>query len=382
MSGMITSEATEIAHKLAERIGERAAEADKVGKFPEGDAADLKSFGYAKFNIPKEIGGFGFSMRDCIEAHLIISSGSSSTGLVAAMTSHVLGHESDVRNWPEHIYAAIVEKATTEGILINNVASEPKLGSPSRGGAFQTYAEKSADGKTFTINGHKNWITGGRHLTDMIVKLGSDDGVVNILVESDTPGLRWDHTWGDALSLRASDSNDLYFEDAVVSVENLVVTPESSAVPNNWFGLLMSATYLGGALGARNAIVKYALERVPTALGRPIATLPGIQRQIGEIDTELQAAQALLLDVAGMWVSGSVNMPLRKAMLPRIAAAKTVAIDSAARVTDKALRVAGGASISKDLPLERYFRDVRAGTMHPPSGDAALEAVGKAALGL
>ena len=382
MSAQITSEATEIAAELAKRIGSRAAEADRLGRFPAEDGNDLKQYGYAKFFLPKEMGGYGFSMRDCIEAHLIISSGSSSTGLVAAMTGNVIGHEADVRNWPSHIFEKVAQAANTDGILINNVASEPKLGSPSRGGAFQTFAEKSADGSVYTINGHKNWITGGKHLSHMIVKLRSEDGVINILVDAKTPGLRWEHTWGDALSLRASDSNDLYFEDAVIPAENLVVTPESQAVPNNWFALLMAATYLGGGLGARNAIVQYAMERVPTALGRPIGTLPGIQRQIGEIDTELQAAQALLLDVAGMWQSGSVNMALRKAMLPRIAAAKTVAIDTAARVTDKALRVAGGASISKDLPLERYFRDVRAGTMHPPSGDAALEMVGKAALGL
>ena len=266
--------------------------------------------------------------------------------------------------------------------MINNVASEPKLGSPSRGGTFQTFAEKSADGQSYTINGHKNWITGGKHLTHMIVKLASTDGVINLLVENGLPGLRWDHTWGDALSLRASDSNDLYLEDVVVPVENLAVRPNSSSVPNVWFGLLMASTYLGGAVGARNAIVKYALERVPSGLGKPIATLPSIQRQIGELDSALQAAKALMLDVAAMWDSSGVNLPLRKAMVPRIAAAKVVATDTAAFVTDKALQVAGGASISRDLPLERFFRDVRAGTMHPPSGDAAMESVGRAALGI
>ncbi len=381
MSTLSHDEAIEIATDLAQKIGSRAAEADANGKFPAEDAADLRSSGYTKFNVPTAFGGYGLSMRTCIESHLILSSGSTSTGLVASMTSQILGHESDVRSWPDHIYETITQAAVSDGALINNAASEPKLGSPSRGGAFQTFAEKSADGQHYTINGHKNWITGGRHLTHIIIKLDSTDGVINLLVPNPSNGVRWEHTWGDALSLRASDSNDLYLENVQVPVENLAVRPESKAVPNNWFGLYMAATYLGGAVGARNAVIQYALERVPTALGKPIATLPGIQRQIGELDTALQAATALLLDVAGMWQSGGINMELRKAMLPRIAAAKTVATDTAARVTDKALQIAGGASISRDLPLERFFRDVRAGTMHPPSGDAAMEAVGKKALG-
>ncbi|MFT5194119.1 MAG: alkylation response protein AidB-like acyl-CoA dehydrogenase [Cellvibrionaceae bacterium] len=383
MSNLTNDDALEMAESLAKKIGARAAQADREGRFPAEDAIDLKQSGFTKLNLPKELGGFGMSMRTCIESHLILSSGSTSTGLVASMTMNVIGHENEARSWPDPIYEKVASVAATEGILINNVASEPKLGSPSRGGAFQTFASKSADGKNYIVNGHKNWITGGKHLTHMIVRLGSDDGAINLLVEADRPGLRWDHTWGDALSLRASDSNDLYFEDAVVPVENLAVRPVPISVPNIWFGLLMASTYLGGAVGARNAIIKYALERVPTGLGKPIATLPGIQRQIGELDTALQAAKALLLDVASMWDStAGINMPVRQAMIPRIAAAKTVATNTAAFVTDKALQVAGGASISRDLPLERFFRDVRAGTMHPPSGDAAMESVGRGALGL
>ena len=382
MSKLTHDDAIAMAEDLAEKVGSRAAQADKEGRFPAEDAADLKRSGFTKLNLPKQDGGFGMSMRTCIEAHLILSSASTSTGLVASMTMNVIGHESDTRLWPDHIYQTVATAAATDGIMINNVASEPKLGSPSRGGTFQTFADKSADGQTYTINGHKNWITGGKHLTHMIVKLASTDGVINLLVTNDLPGLRWEHTWGDALSLRASDSNDLYLENVIVPVENLAIRPNTTSVPNIWFGLLMASTYLGGAVGARNAIVKYALERVPTGLGKPIATLPSIQRQIGELDSALQAAKALMLDVATMWDSSGVNLPLRKAMVPRIAAAKVFATDTAAFVTDKALQVAGGASISRSLPLERFFRDVRAGTMHPPSGDAAMESVGRAALGL
>jgi alkylation response protein AidB-like acyl-CoA dehydrogenase len=141
--------------------------------------------------------------------------------------------------------------------------------------------------------------------------------------------------------------------------------------------MVMAVVYLGAAMAARNAVIQFALERVPTALGKPIATLPKIQRQIGEIDLSIQAARALFFEVAGQWTGEAEN---RRKLYPHVVAAKYQVIESANEVTDKALRVAGGLSITKDLPLERYFRDVRAGPMQPPSGDTALELIGRHAI--
>ena len=91
----------------------------------------------------------------------------------------------------------------------------------------------------------------------------------------------------------------------------------------------------------------------------------------------MQAAKSFLLSTAARWkgIEGE-----RQGYLADVAAAKHFAIETALQVTDKVLRIAGGAAIDKSLPLERYFRDVRAGIMHPPSGDTALETVGRARL--
>jgi alkylation response protein AidB-like acyl-CoA dehydrogenase len=161
-----------------------------------------------------------------------------------------------------------------------------------------------------------------------------------------------------------------------VPLENIL--EQSNLSPANiWFPFLMAATYLGIALAARDETIQYALERTPTALGKPIATLPSIQRQIGDMDIQLQAAKTLLLHTAGQWKGQH-----HQSFLPRAAATKHLAIETALNVTDKALRVVGAAGLDSELSLERYFRDVRAGIMHPPSGDAALELVGKQALSL
>jgi alkylation response protein AidB-like acyl-CoA dehydrogenase len=142
---------------------------------------------------------------------------------------------------------------------------------------------------------------------------------------------------------------------------------------------MLSAVYLGAATAARDAVIRYALERVPSALGKPIATLPKIQRQIGEIDVALMAARALLFEVAASWSERDGDRP---GMLARIAAAKQAVAGAANEATEKALQVAGGAGITRALPLERHFRDVRAVGMQPPAGDTAYEIVGRAALGL
>jgi alkylation response protein AidB-like acyl-CoA dehydrogenase len=199
------------------------------------------------------------------------------------------------------------------------------------------------------------------------------------LVRQGTPGVSWEHTWSDSLSLRASDSHDVYFKDVVVPAENMIERGRSSGppLPNAWFPTVMSTVYLGAALAARNAVIQFALERVPTSLGKPITTLPKIQRQIGEIDLALQAAKALLFEVTAHWTGDEAS---RQQLYPRIVAAKYQITEAASFATEQALRVAGGTSITKSLPLERHFRDVRAGSMQPPSGDTALEIIGRHAI--
>ena len=202
----------------------------------------------------------------------------------------------------------------------------------------------------YCINGRKTWSTGGRHLTHLLVGATLDEKPVSLLVEADRPGIKWVETWGDGLSMRAADNHDVYFHDTQVPCDNLLGQRSSSQKKiQPWAPLIFASVYLGVGLAARNAVVRYALERVPKALGKTIATLPKIQRLIGEVDVSLMAAKASLLEVAN-------------------------------EVTDKAIRIAGAAGVSRALPLERYLRDARAGHMHPPNGDAAFETVGQGAI--
>lgn len=365
----------DVARQLAQDFATRAGEADRLGKMPPEDVLALKESGYLNISIPREYGGQGLSLRDAVAAQLELAQGSASSAMVAGMQIHLFGNVAQNRPWDEAVFEHWCRVAV-DGGLFNTAASEPTLGSPSRGGQFETTATPASDGG-WIVNGHKTWTTGGKHLTHILVRLAVGDEPGVIVVPGDTPGVEWEETWGDSLSLRASESDDVYFKEVHVPGENLVeLGKRDEKAPNAWFPMIMAAVYLGSAIGARNSVIQFALERVPTALGKPIATLPKIQRQIGEIDLALQAAQSLLFEVTGLWTGDERS----KDVYPRIVAAKHLAVETANSVTDKALQIAGGTSLTRDLPLERFFRDTRAGLMQPPSGDTALEIIGRNAI--
>jgi len=361
----------EIAKTLAQEFATRADEADRAGKLPPADISALKQSGYLAASVPSALGGCGATLRQCVEAQIELAQGSASTAMVAAMQLHIFGHAQETRLWPDDIFAEFCARAV-RGEIFNSVASEPLLGSPSRGGLPETYAEATPDG--WCLTGHKTWTTGGRYLDHLLVRARLEDEPAVFWVEKSAMGIEWAETWQHALSLRASESHDVYFHGVHLRPEALIARGRDAA-KNAWFPMLITATYLGAAYAARNALVKYARERVPTALGKAIATLPAIQRQIGEIDITLHAARAIMREAADEWDAARTS-----ATYARIVAAKHFATEAANTVTDKALKVAGGASITPALSLERHFRDVRAGPMHPPSGDTALELVGKTAL--
>lgn len=368
--------AVAIAAELAEQFASRADEADKEGALPIEDVIALKESGYLGISVPREFGGFGLSLRDCVEAQLALAQGSTSTAMVAGMQVHIFGNQREVRSWNQDWYEEFCRLAAS-GALFNSVASEPAMGSPSRGGLPATTAVPTENGEGWIVNGRKTWSTGGKYLTHMLVRVDIEGEAGVVLVEQEMPGVEWIVTWSDSLSLRASDSHDVVFKDVHIPQNYVVERGGGKRKPNVWFPMIMSTIYLGAALAARNRVIQFSLERVPTALGKPISTLPKIQRQIGEIDVALQAARSLLFEVASSWTGEDADRPKMSA---RIAAAKTMVTETANKVTDQALRIAGGSSITKALPLERYFRDVRAGSMQPPSGDTALEMVGRAAI--
>ena len=380
----------DLAASLGQRFAERVDQHERAGTFPFENYADLRESGYLRLIVPQEYGGDGADLFEIVLAQEQLGRGDGSTAMAVDMTLHLIGRLAELRSWPEPLFAAICREIAEQGALVNAAATEPELGSPSRGGMPATTATPVAGG--YQIDGRKIFVSMAPALRYFITSVAippgeqyPDGATASAIVRADLPGLKLVDTWSGALSLRTSGSYDVVYDGVIVPADMLIdITPvgtppkpQGPPMQMAWFGLSLSAVYLGIGQAAADTIARYARERVPTGLGKPIATLPNIQRRIGEITVALHAARLALYDVAQAWVAAPEE---RQDMAPRLVMAKYLCTNAALTASDQALRVAGGFGLTRQLPLERFYRDARAGLTHPPQDDAALEMVGRAAL--
>lgn len=373
-----------LADDLAARIAPRAAEFDRTNTFPFEDFTDLTNAGYLALTVPEADGGMGANVGEFVRAQGRLALGNGATALASTMSLATIGREAQFRVWPEAIRQRVFAAAVRDGATVNSVATEPALGSPSRGGRPNTTARQVEGG--WLVSGRKTWSTLSPILTFFLVfaAIEGSEETGDFLVTRDARGLSVIETW-DSLGMRATGSHDVVLEDVFVPDAGVVrlggmrkgADPGASD-HRAWGSLAVSATYLGVAEAARNAAVGYATDRVPSGLGQPIGSLPTVQARIGEMDIALLSARTLLWAVADEW---DVSRGVRPGFPGRVATAKMVATNAAIDIVDRAMRVAGGASLTKELPLERYYRDVRAGLHNPPMDDVTLSLVGKGALG-
>jgi alkylation response protein AidB-like acyl-CoA dehydrogenase len=190
----------------------------------------------------------------------------------------------------------------TRGALVNACATEPELGSPSRGGRPKTTARPAPDAPdAWIIDGRKSFASMAPVLDYFIIPAtlqdGSDDVARFVVPRGD--GIQLVETW-DALGMRTTGSHDILLTGVRVPAANILARASQSTGggANAWFLLVVSAVYVGVALAAQQAAACYAQERVPTALGRPIATLEPIQRHLGQAELLLTQARLLLYHAA------------------------------------------------------------------------------------
>jgi alkylation response protein AidB-like acyl-CoA dehydrogenase len=241
----------------------------------------------------------------------------------------------------------------------------------------------------FVVNGRKSWVTYAPALDYFFTTVSIQDGnnepsPAVLAISKEASGIELINNWGnEAIALRASGSCDVVFKDVFVPTHWLLERRDpsqtrSSKLPPGWSGTCFAAVYLGVGQAALHAVAHYAKQRVPTALGKPIAQLPHIQRNIGHMQVLLASAQSVLFDVARKWTE---RPEYRANMEAELAAAKYLCTNAAIQATDIALRTAGASGLDRRLPLERLLRDARAGLMHPPQDEAALALIGRRVIG-
>lgn len=338
--------------------------------------------------VPVEHGGLGLGPRDAVELLAALAAIDGSTALGFAMHVHVVGSMAESPGWPaglrERLYGAIRD----EGALLNAAATEDRGGSPARGALPETTATPDATGG-YRLTGEKSWTTWLPALRFALVTArleaagGSDGGrprlglfVVDLAASgvARLPGF-------EALGMRGSASGRLRLAGVRVPASDLVIERRADEAdprgpaPAAWFGLAIAGVYLGVGEGAREAVVRWAIARRPGDGSSAVADLPTVQVRLGRIDAALRAARLVVLDVAGRWQVTPQGE--RAALMTDVALAKLAATNAAATATDEALRIAGGPGFLAG-PLERAFRDARAGLINPPLEDVALAGFARA----
>ncbi len=375
-----------ICDALALQFSERADQHDRDGSFPFENVSDLRDGRLPALTVPREYEGGGGTVLEMARVLQHLARGDASTALGLAMHLHVMGQQSECRTWAQEAYEVLCREIVLRGLLVNSAASEPDMGSPSRGGVPATTATPVEGG--YRINGRKSWVTFAPALdyifTSATISGDLSRAVVGVFgVAGNATGVKILNNWSTALSVRASGSCEIEYRDVFVPSRWLVETraigdpPRTPALPPAWSACAFAAVYLGVGEAALASFASYARKRIPSALGKPIAELPTVQRVIGQMDVTLRAARAALYDAARCW---SEKPEQRSRMASDFAAVKYLCTNAAVTVTELAVRAAGANGLDRRLPLERYFRDARAGLMHPPQDDLALELMGRQVL--
>lgn len=371
----------ERARAAADIAAQYATRHDRDGTFPTEGLAELAGNGYLALVIPEAFGGESATVTEIVLGNLALAAGDASLALVVAMHGALLGRVRDARAWPAEQFERIARDVAASGALINSLASEPEMGSPSRGGLPATTAQQQDGG--YVLNGRKTFSSGSTVLrwgvmSAAVQRGGAEPYLGNFLVPLETPGVRIEPSW-DSLGMRATCSHTVVLEHAYVGAEAEVprVAASTDAPPyERAWSLSVSAVYVGVAEAARDYAVQFARSRKPSALGgKAIASLPSIRERMGHIDLLLFQARGLLVSLARAW-DAAPSSRLEAAL----AAAKVSATNNAVAAVEQAMRLVGGSSLDRSAPIERHYRDVRGGLHHPPQDDAALALFAREAL--
>jgi len=354
---------------------DRAQQIDEDSVFPFENFKKLRKIGYTKITLPKEFGGEGLSVYDAILLHETLSSYCGSTGLAASWSIQNIGEIFENRYWQSDTLTSFGEQVKN-GATVNRAVSEFAMGSPVRGGKPATSAKH--DGEDYVINGRKNYTSGAPDLDYFLVSawIEDDNQLGFFLIPKTAQGVTVENTW-DVASMRGTGSDDLVLQNVRVASSSLVEIPSYSTgfKLNGWL-LLIPATYLGIAQAARDYAVKFATEHSPNSIQGTIAELPNVQTLIGEMDLALTNARFTLYGVAALYED-----PAKKSeIINEVNIAKHVVTNTAIEVVDKAMRLVGAKSLQRANPLQRYYRDVRAGLHNPPMDDLTIKRLAETAI--
>jgi alkylation response protein AidB-like acyl-CoA dehydrogenase len=205
----------------------------------------------------------------------------------------------------------------------------------------------------------------------------ASEGVISAMIPRTDAGVKIEGVW-NATGMRGTISHTIRY-DCLVPEADVVGTPGSLlSIDLSGFALGYAAVYLGIGEAAFDYMLEYAKTKTLKPSTEPMSHHPLVQRTVAQVGTALRAARLLMHEAARVRLDGTDKAATMLAVNQAKAYAAEVGLDA----TTRALQLAGGRGILKELPLERWHRDALAGPVMPPSNDRCLETAGKLLCGL
>jgi butyryl-CoA dehydrogenase/short/branched chain acyl-CoA dehydrogenase len=357
-----------------EKIRPLSREMDEKGVFDHSLLEQFFQLGLMGIEIPEQFGGGGGKFFEAILAVEELSRVDASAGVVVDVQNTLVNNA--LLRWGNDEQ----KKRFLPRMCADTVGAYALSEAGSGSDAFALATKAELKGSDYVLNGRKLWITNGKEAGLFIIFANIDfnagyKGITAFLVEKDFPGF----TVGkkeDKVGIRASSTCELILEDCKVPRNNVLGEPGKGykiAIETLNEGRIgIGAQMLGVARGAWEAAAHYSQER--KQFGKAIAEFQGIQFQLAQMATEIEAARMMVYNSARMKDAG-MNFVKEAAMT------KLYASQVAERVASQAIEIYGGYGFTKDYPVEKYWRDSKIGKIYEGTSNMQLATIAKLVLG-
>lgn len=376
---MIQAAAREFAR---ERIAPVAAKFDQSGEFPIDNIRAMGELGLMGIEVPEAYGGAGLDTIGYVLAMIEISAADAAHGTIMSVNNSLFCN-GILKHGTEEQKQTYV-RAVASGKAIGAYAlTEPQSGSDASN--MKSRAVRSADGSHYVIDARKSWITSGPY-ADYIVLFAMTDpeagakGVSAFIIDTRREGFSRGKT-EPKLGIRASATCEIELDgyrcpaDCLLGAEGEGFKIAMGVLDAGRIGIAAQA--VGIAQAAYEASVAYVRER--KAFGRAIGSFQMIQAKIADMKCRLEAARLLTLRAA--WVKQQAEKTGARFTVDG-SMAKLVASETAMWVAHQAVQIHGGMGYSKEMPVERYFRDAKITEIYEGTSEIQRMVIGRLETGL
>ena len=362
-----------IASFAEEEVRPRVQKMERDGRIDPDLARKFFEMGLMGIEVPEELGGADGTLMMVTLAVEEISKVDPAAAILMDVQNTLVNYP--IRRYgSEYIKATYLPQLTSEKIGAYAL-SEGVSGSDAFGMA--TRAEQRGD--RWILTGRKLWITNGAEAQIYVVFANANPsagykGITAFVVEREFPGFSVGKK-EDKLGIRASSTTELILDGVEVPTQN-VLGPQGQgykiAIDTlNGGRVGIGAQMIGVAQGALRAATEYVKER--KQFGKAIGEFQGVQFQLAQARTELEAARLMVYNAARLKDAGQ-DIAMEGAM------AKLFSSQVAERVTSLALELHGGYGYTKDYPAEKFYRDAKIGTIYEGTSNMQLQTIAKGIL--